>query len=92
MSQKREEIINEEKQLDRILPKLAALYDNKKSNTKVEVYIGWRGIETVYSSFLKMQGRVMKSMFWVLGQVLKKINSSYFYKIWERSFQQANKN
>ena len=53
MSQKREEIINEEKQLDRILPKLAALYDNKKSNTKVEVYIGWRGIETVYSSFLK---------------------------------------
>ena len=52
LAQKKKEIIEEEKMLQQIIPKIFSLQDSYKDNSKIEVYTGWKGIETVYKTFL----------------------------------------
>ena len=51
---KQEEILQEEKELEKALPKLQSYYDNIPESVKVEVFMGWRGMETVYVTLLEM--------------------------------------
>src|SRR3989338_5045115 len=48
LRKKQEELLQEEKELKQIMPKLQSYYDNIPESVKVEVFMGWRGMETVY--------------------------------------------
>lgn len=52
LGKKQEEILQEEKELDKIMPKLQSQYENIPESVKVEVFIGWKGVETVYINLL----------------------------------------
>jgi len=54
LRKKQEEILQEEKELEKIIPKLQSHYDNIPESVKVEVFIGWKGMETVYVNLLEM--------------------------------------
>ena len=54
LRKKQEEILQEEKELEKIMPKLQSHYDNIPESVKVEVFIGWKGMETVYVNLLEM--------------------------------------
>ncbi len=62
LSQKRKEIIEDEKILDKIIPKLESLQHN---NAKIVVYIGWKGMETVYNSLVSNMKR--KDNVYIIG-------------------------
>lgn len=54
LRRKQEEILQEEKELEKIMPTLQSHYNNIPESVKVEVFIGWKGIETVYINLLDM--------------------------------------
>jgi sugar-specific transcriptional regulator TrmB len=54
LNKKHEEIVKEEKELDQIIPKLDFHYNKIRENSKVEVFIGWKGMETVYIELLNL--------------------------------------
>ena len=54
LSKKQEEILQEEKELEKIMPELQSYYNRMPEGVKVEVFIGWKGLETVYASLLEM--------------------------------------
>lgn len=49
---KKQEIEQEEKTAEELLPRLEALYKTFREKTTAEVFFGWQGIETVYSTVL----------------------------------------
>ena len=53
LRKKQEEILQEEKELEKIMPKLQSYYDNIPEGVKVEVFMGWKGMETVYLNLLE---------------------------------------
>src|SRR3989344_1947194 len=54
LRKKQEEILKEEKELEKIMPRLQSSYENISEKVEVEVFIGWKGIETVYVNFLEI--------------------------------------
>lgn len=54
LHKKQEEILQEEKELEKIMPELQSHYDNIPESVKVEVFIGLKGMETVYINLLEM--------------------------------------
>lgn len=52
LKEKRKEIEKEEKMINDILPNLKNLQTNAILKTKIEVFTGWKGLESVYSSIL----------------------------------------
>ena len=52
INDKKIKLEKEEKLINKIIPNLLILQNSIKSETKVEVYVGWKGIETVYSYIL----------------------------------------
>lgn len=54
LRKKQEEILQEEKELEKIMPEFQSQYENIPESVKVEVFMGWKGIETVFISFLDM--------------------------------------
>lgn len=57
LRKKQEEISQEEKELEKIMPKLQSYYNKMPEGVKVEVFIGWKGMETVYISLLDIAKR-----------------------------------
>jgi len=57
LSKKQEEISQEEKELEKIMPRLQSHYNKMPKGVKVEVFIGWKGMETVYVSLLGIAKR-----------------------------------
>lgn len=57
LHKKHEEIVHEEKELEHIMPKLQSYYNNIPSEVRVEVFIGWKGMETVYVNLLDLAKR-----------------------------------
>lgn len=53
LHKKQEEILQEKKELEKIMPNLQSYYNNISEDTNIEVFIGWKGIETVYFSLLE---------------------------------------
>jgi sugar-specific transcriptional regulator TrmB len=49
---KKEEIAEEEKIANKVMPKLEQLYSSLREKTTAEIFIGWKGLETAYSSVL----------------------------------------
>jgi len=49
LKQKKKEIEKEEVELNKILPQLKRLKDEKKGEVTAEVFYGWRGMETVFN-------------------------------------------
>jgi len=47
---KKEEISKEEKEIDKILPELEESYKSFEGKVNAELFIGWKGMETVYKS------------------------------------------
>jgi sugar-specific transcriptional regulator TrmB len=52
LEQKRKQLDIEEETINRILPKLNSQYKSVKQNIQVELYTGWKGLDTVYSTVL----------------------------------------
>ncbi|MEK6973924.1 MAG: helix-turn-helix domain-containing protein [Nanoarchaeota archaeon] len=48
LDKKKEEIMKNQELLDNLLPKLNTIKNKKVKETKVGVFIGWKGMETVY--------------------------------------------
>ena len=53
LRKKQEEILKEEKELEKIMPKLQSFYEKIPEGVNVEVFIGWKGMETVYINLLE---------------------------------------
>jgi len=49
---KKQEIIKEEETTKRLLPRLNELYKTLREKTTAEIFFGWQGMETAYSSIL----------------------------------------
>jgi sugar-specific transcriptional regulator TrmB len=54
LEQKKEEILTEEKIFSEILPQLESLQNHNRQETKVEVFIGWKGMDTAYGNLLAL--------------------------------------
>ena len=54
LRKKQEEILQEEKELEKIMPEFQSLYERVPEGVRVEVFIGWKGVETVYINLLDM--------------------------------------
>lgn len=52
LEQKKNELEQQEQLINRMLPTLEALQKQHTSPTRAELFIGWKGLETVYSSVL----------------------------------------
>ena len=52
VNKKKEELIQQEKSLDKIMPELRLLYETKEEESIIQVFKGWKGMETVYSSLI----------------------------------------
>jgi sugar-specific transcriptional regulator TrmB len=52
LKDKKKEIEKEEESIDKLLPMLAS-FQNSESKTTAEIFIGWKGMETAYSSVLE---------------------------------------
>lgn len=52
LEEKKKEIEKEEKLIDEIIPNLKNLQANALLKTKIEVFTGWKGLESVYSSII----------------------------------------
>jgi len=57
LHKKQEEILQEEKELEKIIPKLQSYYNKIPEGIKIEMFIGWKGIETVYLDLLDLSNR-----------------------------------
>lgn len=57
LHKKQEEILKEEKELNKIIPELKLYYNKPQESTRVEVFLGWKGMETVYVSLLDIAKR-----------------------------------
>jgi sugar-specific transcriptional regulator TrmB len=57
VEQKRQQLDLEEKTINKILPKLNEQYKNVKQNIQVELYTGWKGLDTVYDSLSDRVGK-----------------------------------
>ena len=57
LTQKREELIKQEELFNKVLPEFNKLYESISEESKVEVFGGWRGMETVYSLLLSESKR-----------------------------------
>ena len=49
---KKQELAEEEKATEKLLPKLEELYKSFQDRTTAEIFIGWQGLETAYSAIL----------------------------------------
>ncbi len=49
---KKQALLEEEKLADKILPKLEGFYKTFKEQTTAEIFLGWKGMETAYSTIL----------------------------------------
>lgn len=65
LDKKKEEIAEEEEALTRILPALAKLQKSRSQETKTEVFFGWKGMDTAYSTLF--QATKPKKEYFVLG-------------------------
>lgn len=54
LRKKKESILQEEKEFERVMPSLQSHYNNIPESVKVEVFVGWKGVETVYIHILDM--------------------------------------
>ncbi len=52
LEEKKKQISEQEKLAEEILPKLQESYKQLKDKTTAEIFLGWRGMETVYSTIL----------------------------------------
>lgn len=52
LTKKKQEFADEEKSAEALLPRLDALYKEFREKTTAEIFIGWHGLETVYSTVL----------------------------------------
>jgi sugar-specific transcriptional regulator TrmB len=52
LESKKKEIIEEEKEFEKIMPKLNSLINKTKEETKIEVFMGWKGMETAYTNYM----------------------------------------
>ncbi len=52
LRQKKEELTLEENSLEKILPLLGKIRESSSKEIKVETFVGWKGMETVYSEFI----------------------------------------
>ena len=52
LKQKKEEIVKEERILEQILPTLEKIGKNSQDKVKIETFMGWNGIETVYNTLI----------------------------------------
>lgn len=53
LEHKEEEIKNERKIIEKMMPSLMARYSETKEKTDIEVFYGWEGMKTVYSDIAK---------------------------------------
>jgi len=49
---KGDEILREEKKLEKIMPQLENLYNRVQQEVRVELFIGWKGLETAFGTIL----------------------------------------
>ena len=65
ISEKKEQIEQEQKTAEELMPRLEALYKSVAEKTTAEIFIGWKGMETHYH---RMAGELEKGDFvWTLG-------------------------
>ena len=57
LTKKRDEILQEERELDKIMPKLESYHNQIPSEVNIEVFVGWKGMETVYVNLLNLAKR-----------------------------------
>mgnify|MGYP001574151336 CR=1 FL=1 len=57
LTKKRDEILQEERELDKIMPKLESYHNQILSEVNIEVFVGWKGMETVYVNLLNLAKR-----------------------------------
>jgi sugar-specific transcriptional regulator TrmB len=65
LEKKKELISLEEKEVSNILPNLEEMYKSLKENTTAEIFIGWKGMETAYSTILNSMTKGQKA--YILG-------------------------
>lgn len=53
LEKKKENILSEEKSLAEVIPLLLNKYNIQREKTQVELFLGWKGLDTVYSNLLK---------------------------------------
>lgn len=52
LATKHDEILEEQKTAEELLPKLEGLYESVKEKTTAEIFMGWKGMETAYTTVL----------------------------------------
>ncbi len=65
LQQKKEEVVREEKALLHVLPFLEKLQQMPIAETRIEVFLGWKGMETVYTTLIEQASP--GDNFYVLG-------------------------
>jgi len=53
IQKKKEDILTEEQSLAKIIPLLLNNYNSQREKTMVELFVGWKGLNAVYSNLLK---------------------------------------
>jgi len=57
IKRKKEEIDKEEKIVENLLPELLAKYSKKKETSDAEIYVGWKGLQTIYDELVDALGK-----------------------------------
>ncbi len=53
LNEKKERIIKQEKILKKLVPQLESLKGFEREESNAEIYLGWRGMETIYTNLLR---------------------------------------
>lgn len=82
LQEKKKQILEQEKILEGILPKLQESYKSLRDRTTAEIFFGWRGMETVYSTILNQMKKNQEVNILGASQGLDKEKTKRFFSIY----------
>ncbi len=79
ISTKKEALVEQEKEFNKFLPSLDNLYESVSENSIIEVYRGWKGMETVYGNLLSKAKRGEEVYILGAGKSVKELQLELFF-------------
>ena len=82
LEEKKKQISEQEKLAEEIMPKLQESYKNLRDKTTAELFLGWKGMETVYSTILSQAKKGQEVNILGASQGLDKEKTKRFFSIY----------
>ena len=79
ISDKKESLIEQEQEFNKFLPSLESIYESLNEGTTIEVYKGWKGMETVYGNLLSKAKRGDSCYILGAGKSTKELQLEIFF-------------